>query len=157
MKDTERYDRMDADETRPDTVLDHFGLNCMDGRRRTVFTSQQLMIPESSALPTSQKDTSPTTPAPSAGGLIPNIPQWGTEMLGKRDENEPVAKFEISKSTSFAEIIFNPPMYIPQRRLLTLRTGRFILMKLYNNVAGEHKDKDFPIPLERAPPLFRIL
>lgn len=76
---------------------------------------------------------------------MPVIPLWGTEDCHKRDETEPVATFQIARNVNSTEISFNPPMYFaPHPLYLTFRTGRFVLMKLFNNIYSEQFEKEFP-------------
>jgi hypothetical protein len=97
---------------------------------------------------------SPTLPPT---GTVPIIRPWGTGDSGKRNEAEPVARFRVLRDINSAEIKFDPPMYFSHLLLVAyISTGRYILMKLYNNLSGEpferaHTDR----PIERRGPQSR--
>jgi len=108
------------------------------------------------------KEGASAAAAPSTGTTMPVIPPWGTENSHKRVETDPVATFQISRNSYSTEIVFDPPMYLSSQPLniLTLRTGRFVLMKLFNDICGEQAENDFaarPIPLERRDPPSRAV
>jgi hypothetical protein len=108
------------------------------------------------------KEGTSVAATPSTRTTMPVIPPWGTEDSHERVETEPVATFQISRNAYSTEIVFDPPMYLPSQLLhiLTLRTGRFVLMKLFNDIYGEQSENNFsarPIPLERRDPPSRAV
>jgi hypothetical protein len=135
--DTERYDRPEKDENESSSLFDNFGMNCLEGRGSTA----------------TRKDARSSSTNPQVTPCMPIISSWGTKDSHKRDETEPVATFQIARNSNSTEVKFDPPMFAPLSILsLTLRTGRFVLMKLFNNVYREQTEKDIfdrPIPLER--------
>jgi hypothetical protein len=104
---------VDDEDTRPASLFDNFGINCLEGRRGIYIrfissNDQELAVP---LLP--QKEGSSPGPILQQGETIPIIPAWGTASSGRREEKEPVAKFQISRNVYSTEIVFDPPMYNP--------------------------------------------
>ena len=89
-----------------------------------------------------RKEPSTTASRRPSAGAQPVIPQWGSPQSGNRLETEPVAKFQVSDADHATEIMFNPPMQVLFAIALTASTGRFILMKLFNNTLEDNPDKE---------------
>ena len=89
------------------------GVNCLEGSRGNSPKFLQIVTFKLIIFLPVHKDGSSSSPTPHPCENIPLIPLWGSPASGKRDETEPVAKFHISTSLHYAEVVFNPPMYNP--------------------------------------------